>query len=133
MTEKGYLVGFAKDVCTIFREGNLIGRARRERGLWVLDATTETHLRANVASLPYVASATLKTWHKRLGHAMTRSVKKIFGNKMVTGMDMIADQGDLREVEDDEHEHEHKGKCIPCLQAKTTRAPIPKTTTTENP
>lgn len=39
--------------------------------------------------------------------------------------------GDLCEINDAEHDSD--GKCIPCLKAKTTCAPIPKTTTTENP
>jgi len=70
----------------------------------------------------HIARASIDIWHRRLGHAMTQSIKKLVDQSMVTGMEA--------ETEEDGAAHTH---CILCLKGKRTRDVIPKKLNVENP
>ena len=70
----------------------------------------------------HVAKASLSVCHKRLGHAMTHSIKKLLESSMVTGMELI----------DDSTNHAD-GECIACIKGETTQNVIPKKSNMENP
>src|SRR5262249_8060408 len=81
---------------------------------------TPPHLSALVAS-SNTSSDSLDTWHRRLGHIMTRSVQKLFRQDMVKGMNISNDEG------------HHSTTCKACLEGKQTRAPISKESDVTNP
>ena len=117
MMKRGYIVIFGVDKCEIAKDGIVVGEAHYMKGLWVLKGNTSliTQNSANIAKMP------LSIWHRRLGHAMMRSVKKLSDLLMVTGMN-LSDVGDV-----------DKTHCIPCLKGKITCEVIPKKSNVENP
>jgi len=118
MVQKGYTVNFGTNIYEISKARSIIGRAKNRKGLWVLDGNPvmpDSHV-------AHVAKALLSIWHKRLGHAMTRSVKKLLEISMVTGMELI--NNGINHAD---------GECIVCIKGKTTRNVIPKKSDVENP
>jgi len=118
MVNKGYFVGFGAHKCEISKGDTVIGEAEKRRNIWILQGVTIPP----VAESAHIVKASLKLWHKCLGHAMTRSVKKLLYKSMVTGLD-IADtiSRDLKEP------------CELCLKGKSTHNVIPKKSDVENP
>jgi len=118
MVNKGYFVSFGAHKCEITRSENVIGKAEKQRNLWILQGTTvlPTQESAHIANVP------LELWHRRLGHAMTQSIEKLSHQSMVTGLD-IADTGkkDIKEL------------CMSCLKGKSAQNVIPKKSDVENP
>jgi len=51
--------------------------------LWILKGKTLSPTQESA----HVARASINTWHRRLGHAMTQSIKKLVDQSMVTGME----------------------------------------------
>jgi len=118
MVKKGYTVNFGVNNCEIRKDGNAVGIAERKLGLWVLKGTTLSPDHQSA----HIATTLLHMWHKRLGHAMTRSIRKLSDQSMVTGLEITNEET----TDADEH-------CIPCLKGKTTHNVIPKKSDVENP
>jgi len=97
---------------------NVIGKARKRDKLWILEGKTLSPTQESA----HIAKASINTWHRRLGHAMTQSVTKLVDQSMVTGMEAKMDR--------DSAEHTH---CISCIKGKRTRDVIPKKSDVENP
>ena len=122
MVNKGYLVHFRAKDCVIQKGNDVIGNVYKKNNLWVLSGKTVLPRQ----EMAYIAQVSIGTWHKRLGHAMVRSIEKLANSSMVTGMRVLSD-------EESGEKKEHKTHCIPCLKGKTTREPISKKSTVENP
>jgi len=101
MMKKGYTVDFGVNNCKIRKDGNAVGIAEKKLGLWVLKDTTSSldHQSA------HIATTLLHMWYKCLGHAMTRSIRKLSDQSMVMGLEIT------NEETTDANEH-----CIPCLK-----------------
>jgi len=69
----------------------------------------------------HVAKVSLSVWHKRLGHAMTCSIKKLLESLMVTRIELI-----------DDGTNHVDGECIACIKEKTTQNVIPEKSNVEN-
>ena len=118
MSERNYSTIFGRDECSILKGRNVIGKARKRDKLWILKGKTLSPTQESA----HVVRASIDTWHRRLGHAMTQSIKKLVDQSMVTGMEA--------ETEEDGAAHTH---CISCLKGKRTRDVIPKKSDVENP
>ena len=142
LTKRGYQVNFGNDGCRILDSaGTLCGKANEIESLYILKATPviperayishslgeiseDTDLDPDILQSAYVArhsKANLNTWHRRLGHIASDSVKRLYQKHMVKGMEIT----DLRN-------HTYKEICVPCLQGKHSRDAIPKVTHSEN-
>jgi len=117
IVQKGYTVNFGTNMCEISKAGSIIGKAKNRKRLWVLDSNPVVP-NPHVA---YVTKASFSVWHKRLGHAMTCSVKKLLESSMVTGIELIDDSTNYAD-----------GECIACIKGKTTWNVIPKKSDVEN-
>ena len=148
VTQTGNIVNFMpQGRCEIVdaRTNTLYGTAQCKENLYILNTTTVTEEHTYIcatstdfsepdtdldpSSEPQLAAfkakvetskATLSTWHRRLGHTMVESVRRLFRKKMVTGM----------QITDDDT---HGRTCIPCILGKQTRTPIPKVADYDNP
>jgi len=118
MVQKGYTVNFGTNMCEISKAGSVIGKAENRKELWVLDGNPVVP----DSYVAHVAKASLSVCHKRLEHAMTRSIKKLLESSMVTGMELI-----------DDGTNHADGECIACIKEKTTQNMIPKKSNMENP
>lgn len=54
-------------------------------------------------------------WHNRMGHLNMQDVRKLFGNEMVTGLDLKG-KNDVLKI------------CEPCVFGKQSRKPFPART-----
>ena len=86
--KKGYTVDFGVNNCEIRKDGNAFGIAERKLGLWVLKGTTLSPDHQSA----HIATTSLHMWHKRLGHAMTRSIRKLSDQSMVTGLEITNEE-----------------------------------------
>ena len=96
----------------------MIRKAKKRDKLWILKEKTLSPTQESA----HIARALINTWHRRLGHAITQSVKKLVDQSMVTGMEA--------KMEKDGAEHTH---CISYLKGKRTRDVIPKKSDVKNP
>ncbi len=147
LNKSKYYVQFTPDVrCEIYDQSReLCGIAKPVENLYVLDSSPITREHAYICTAPSnlgsadsdldpssepqlsafmakekTSKASLSTWHRRLGHAMLDSVRKLFKKKMVKGMEITVD--------------DTKGTtCIPCLKGKQHRNPISKSSDVSNP
>ena len=147
LAERGHAFSFHDNICEITKDGHVAALARKKDGLYTLLAKQHAPERTYVASVPAIgsssdsacqsetepliampakteksSSATLRTWHRRLGHLNVDSVIKMVRKGMVKGMDII---GSLKP--------DRSHACKPCLEGKQARAPITKESTVENP
>ena len=81
----------------------------------------------NVPTLAYAArskttTASVDTWHRRLGHANRDAVKKLERQEMVRGMEIH-----------DVSTSPNDSPCSSCLHGKQTRMPIPRHSDVDNP
>ena len=118
MVKKGYIVDFGVNNCEIRKNGNAVGIAERKLGLWVLKGTTSSPDYQSA----HIAVTSLHMWYKRLGYAMTQSIRKLSDQSIVMGLEITNEET----TDADEH-------CIPCLKEKTTHNVIPKKSDIENP
>ena len=105
ISERNYSTIFGQDECSILKGMNVIGRARKRNKLWILEGKTLFLTQESA----HVARASINTWHRRLGHAIMQSIKKLIDQSMVTGMEA--------KTEKDGAAHTH---CISCLKGKRT-------------
>ena len=117
MVNKGYFVGFGVDRCEIIKGNMVIARAEKSRNLWILQGrmVSPGHQSA------HVAKALLDLWHKRLEHAMRRSIQKLSDKSMVTGLEII-DTGTTEANE----------PCASYLKGKSTQSVISKKSDVDN-
>ena len=108
MSERNYSTVFGRDECSILKGRN--GKARKRDKLWILKGKTLSPTQESA----HVARASINTWHRRLGHAMTQSINKLVDQSMVTGIEA--------ETEKDGAAHT---LCISPLKGKKTRDVIP--------
>jgi hypothetical protein len=142
LTKRGYHINFTDNGCRI-RDGSgtLCRIAYESENLYILKATPVIPERAYISrsleeitedtdldpialQTAYVArysKANLNTWHRRLGHIASDSVKRLYQKHMVKGMKIT-----------DFRKHTHKEICVPCLKGKHARDTIPKETHSEN-
>jgi len=104
IVNKGYFVGFGMDKCEIIKENIIIVRVEKSRNLWILQGRMVFPGHQSV----YVTKILLDLWHKRLGHAMRRSIQKLSDEFIVTGLEII-DTG-TTEVNE---------PCTSCLKGKS--------------
>jgi len=116
MSERNYSIFFGRDECSILKGTNVIRKAIKRDKLWILEGKTLFPIQESA----HVVRTSINTWHRRLGHAIMQSIKKLVNQSMVTGM----------EVEKNSVVHTH---CISCLKGKRTRDIIPKKSNIENP
>jgi len=118
MIERNYTVNFGRHDCRILKGRDLIGKATKRDKLWILEGKTL----APAQDTAHIAKASINTWHRRLGHAMTQSIRKLAEKSMVLGIEA---ENNKRSGMD--------AQCIPCLKGKKTRDVIPKKSNVENP
>ena len=121
--------------------GHIIVYGHRENGLFIFDGTTCLSKEyANVTILSNLESVndsieektdelpqkkftgSLTMWHKHLGHVTKATVKKLFKEQMVKGIEINKHDG-----KDETHQ------CSTCLKGKMTWQPILKVSDIENP
>lgn len=100
MADHGNTLVFDKSSCRIFDENfDLLTTAKRVDDLYQLNGTLNSNASA------FVASVDANLWHRRMGHACEKNLRKI--NSSVDGMNFSGDAID---------------QCIVCAQGKQTRA-----------
>lgn len=82
-TSNGCTVSFNHDVATICsNDGNVMAQGiKQPNNLMRLLIKSGVRIEAN-----YTANASLKLWHERLGHANTKSIRKMINNDVATGL-----------------------------------------------
>jgi len=118
MIERDYTVNFGWYNCRILKGRDLIGKATKRDKLWILEGKTLPLTRDTA----HIAKASINTWHRRLGHAMTPSIRKLVEKSIVSGIE--AENSECSSVD---------AQCIPCLKGKRTRDVIPKKSNIKNP
>lgn len=138
LTKQGLEVTFDGSTCKILANGRVAARARKQDSLYILEILPRKTARAYVLQGPSVAlnpeasitaltscmltsSASLSTWHRRLGHINFDAVSKLLRKDMVNGIKVTGPST-----------HD-KAVCQPCLKGKQHRDTIPKKSDVENP
>lgn len=112
LVARGANVSFDTAGCTIMREQRIAATAVLVRGLYELITVNEAMKTVEQGH----REDCLHQWHRKLGHRDPDAVQDIIKKKLATGI-QITDCG-LRAV------------CECCLEAKATRVPFPKQSTT---
>jgi len=118
MIERDYTVNFGRHDYRILKGIDLIGKVTKRDKLWILEGKTLPPTRDTA----HIAKASINTWHRRLGYAMTPSIRKLVKKSMVSGIE--AENSKRSSVD---------AQCIPCLKRKRTRDVILKKSNVENP
>jgi transposase InsO family protein len=138
LTKQGLQVTFDGSTCKILANGRVAARARKQNSLYILELMPREMARAYIMQGPSAAlnpeasitaltsrtltsSASLETWHRRLGHINFDAVSKLLQKDMVNGIKVIGPRT------------HNKAVCQPCLDGKQHRDPIPKKSDVENP
>lgn len=82
-----------------------------------LSPTTKPGAESALSATSNTATASIETWHERLGHVNYEYLQRMATKKMVRGMTLSSSD-------------KPSGKCQGCQEGKQTRNAIPKETTT---
>ena len=111
ITKNGGSVNFTGEKCETSTKEGIVAVGHKKGNLFVLDFE-EDSLQANATPGVSTGSQSLELWHLRLGHLNYKSVKKMAGGDIVTGM-----KTDTHKVE---------GDCNGCASGKQSREPFSK-------
>ena len=87
LCDDGHKVLFTKHGCTVWHGTSVVGRGRREGGVYTMKYSEESieEKALNVEDNP---SSMLETWHARFGHADRRAIKRMADKNMVRGLSL---------------------------------------------
>lgn len=120
LTHLGADIRFSKHLCSIVMEGQTILEATRFRqNLWRLQFDYVEPKKQMSAETVHLASSTDKTQtlHRRLGHPSVKSMEQLVKDQI------------LPPITPGEFEEFRNRTCLPCIQGKQHRAPLPTGTT----
>jgi len=124
LTSQGVEIRFIDHFCRIFQNGEITCEGMRQGDLYIMDTKTIGVARAYVAQVsdlpkegdeldtgtPIMSTgskATLRTWHRRLGHLHSEAILQMACKGIVRGMEISRDHGETK-------------ICQPCLDSKQT-------------
>ena len=138
LTKQGLGVTFDENTCTILANGKVVVLVYKQNSLYILQVSsnevpwayimqgpspilnTDKPCINMLASKVQLLSASLETWHCRLGHLNVGSVLKLAQKDMVNGMDIEGSNS------------HNKSTCKACLEGKQHRNPILTKSSVEN-
>lgn len=115
-TEKGYVVTFKNDICSIKKGNTTVADTKIDDGLYRMKINPVNEKAFNSEILPVCKNVNcILKWHQRLGHRNLESIKKIQRNDLALGITI--------------NNCSHNTECSSCIKAKLTEKSFPKQTT----
>jgi len=120
LDEAGLRCEFGQGKCVIRQGSHVIGQGKKDRRLYVLNATFVLPPRSNLASSDQSTdTATWDEWHRRFGHLAISGLVTLHRQHMVDGLHI-------------DEASSPSEKCDACIQAKFHVRPFPKESTSRS-